>query len=209
MFSLQKLLGKEDKFFDLLEASVQEACASVRALSKFNHDPEQARTLNEFIASKHKEKAIASQISDALCTTFVTALEREDIEQLSTAMYRIPKTVMKIGERILLAPDLVHGLDLSRQVALMEKATDTLLSMIKELRKGARLEQIKAHNDQLQAIESEGDKLLLSLMKELYTGRTDAVKLIFMKDLFELLEKVTDRCRDAGNVIVHISLKNS
>ncbi|MBA4388257.1 MAG: pit accessory protein [Verrucomicrobia bacterium] len=209
MFSLQKLLGKEDKFFDLLEAAVGEACASVRALAKFTHDPEQTRTLNEFIASKHKEKAIASKISDELCTTFVTALEREDIEALSTAMYRIPKTIMKIGERILLGPDLVRGLDLTRQLVLMEKATDTLMAMMKELRKGARLEQIKNHNDDLQAIEAEADRMLLDLLKCLYSGKTEPVQLIFLKDLFDLLENVTDRCRDAGNVIVHISLKNS
>ena len=41
------------------------------------------------------------------------------------------------------------------------------------------------------------------------TRKTDPVKVIFLKDLFELLEKVTDRCRDAGNVINHIVLKNS
>jgi len=29
------------------------------------------------------------------------------------------------------------------------------------------------------------------------------------RDLFELLEKAIDRCRDAGNVIYHIALKNS
>ena len=32
---------------------------------------------------------------------------------------------------------------------------------------------------------------------------------IALKDLYDLLEKVIDRCRDAGNVIFHIVLKNS
>lgn len=209
MFSLQKLLGKEDKFFDLLEASVEEAVASVRALAKFTHDPEQTRTLNEFIAAKRKEKAIASQINDELCVTFVTALDREDIVALSNAVYRIPKSLMKVGERLLLAPQLVNSIDLPRHISLMEKAGETLLSMMKELRKGARLEQIKAFNDQLQAIEKEADRMLVDQMKDLYAGKMDAIQVIFLKDLFDLLEGVTDRCRDAGNVIVHISLKNS
>jgi uncharacterized protein Yka (UPF0111/DUF47 family) len=30
-----------------------------------------------------------------------------------------------------------------------------------------------------------------------------------MKDLYELLEKIFDRCRDAGNVISHVALKHS
>jgi uncharacterized protein len=35
------------------------------------------------------------------------------------------------------------------------------------------------------------------------------VTVIMLKDLYELLEKVVDRCRDAGNVISNIHLKNS
>ncbi len=209
MFSLQKLLGKADKFFDLLEASAQEACVSVQALKHFAQNPEQAKTLDEFIATRRKEKAINAEISDALCTTFVTALEREDIEALSTALYKIPKTVEKIGERIVLAPQMMRGVDLSKQVIMLERATTTVLNMIKELRKGVRLEQIKRMNDNLQAIEGEADKLVLELLKGLYTGQIEGTKVVFLKDLYELLEKVTDRCRDAGNVISHIVLKNS
>jgi uncharacterized protein Yka (UPF0111/DUF47 family) len=32
---------------------------------------------------------------------------------------------------------------------------------------------------------------------------------MLVKDLFELLEKAIDRCRDVGNVIYSIVLKNS
>ena len=39
--------------------------------------------------------------------------------------------------------------------------------------------------------------------------QADAGKLMVRKDLFELLEKAIDRCRDAGNVIYQIALKNS
>jgi uncharacterized protein Yka (UPF0111/DUF47 family) len=30
-----------------------------------------------------------------------------------------------------------------------------------------------------------------------------------VKDLYELLEKVADRCRDVGKTVTHIVLKNS
>lgn len=209
MFSLQSLLGKKDMFFDLLEASAEEASSSVKALARFTENPEQPRCLDEFVASCRKEKAIATRITDALCTTFVTALEREDIEALSNAIYRIPKTIQKIAERILLAPHLARGVNFSAKVAMLGRGAETLIRMIKELRKGVRLEQIRSENDQLQAIESEADKEMLEMLKLLYAGKTDPVQLVFLKDLFELLEKVTDRYRDAGNVIVHIVLKNS
>ncbi len=209
MFSLQKLLGQEDKFFDLLEASAEEGRASVQALLKLVQSAAEARTLNEFVVSRQKEKRIADQISEAVATTFVTALEREDIEALSFALYRIPKTVEKVGERIVIAPQFLRGVEISRQLAMMEKSTDTLLLMIRELRRGVNPEKIRAHNDQLQAIESEADELVLDLLRDLYSGKHEPLKAIFLKEFYDLMEKVTDRCRDAGNVINHIVLKNS
>ena len=98
MFSLQRLLGKEDKFFDLLIASAQESRTSVQALIRFMQNPDEIKTLDEFILARRKEKRINDEISQALCTTFVTALEREDIEALSIALYKIPKTAEKIAE---------------------------------------------------------------------------------------------------------------
>lgn len=208
MFSLQKLLGKEDKFFDLLEASAEEGRVTVRTLAKLIRHPEQTGALEEFAASRRKDKAITLEISEALCTTVVTALEREDIQALSNSLYKIPKTVEKIGERILLAPHYLRGIDLSPQVAMLEKATDTLLTMIQAVRRGTKPEQIKKLNDLLQTVEGQADDLVLNLLRGLYSGQTDGIRVIFLKDLFELLEKVTDRCRDAGNVISNIVLKN-
>jgi uncharacterized protein len=209
MFSLQRILGKEDKFFDLLEASAQESRTSVQALIRFMKNQDELKTLDEFVMSRRKEKKINDEISEALCKTFVTALEREDIEALSVALYKIPKTMEKIGERILLAPHLFKGVDLTRQVTMLEKATDTLVTMIQELRRNVHLENIRSHNDQLQVLEGEGDKLILEELKKLYSGSHDGIKVVFLKDVFELIEKVFDRCRDAGNVINHIVLKNS
>ena len=209
MFSLQKILGKEDKFFTLLEASAEEARNSVRTLRKYLASPESLKTLDEFILTRRKDKAITAQISEALCTTFVTTLEREDIEALSNALYKIPKTVEKIAERIMLGPQHAQSIDLSRQMGLLENATDTVVTMIRELRKGVNLERIRTHNDQLQAIEGDADNALLDKLKELYASQGNAIRVVFLKDIFELLEKVADRCRDAGNVINHIVLKNS
>ena len=209
MISIQRLLGKEDRFFDLLEASAAEAGTSIKSLSKYLQHPELLTKLDEFIATRRKDKAITAEISEALCTTFVTALEREDIQALSDALYKIPKTVEKIAERVMLAPDLLKGLNLTSHMALMEKAADTVVAMIKELRRGIHLERVRTLNDQLQAIEGEADKNLLELLRGLYKGPNEAVRALFLKDIYELVEKVFDRCRDAGNVVNHIVLKNS
>ena len=209
MFSLQKLLGKEDKFFDLLEASAEEARASVQALVKLSKDPRQTTLLYEFIQARRNEKQIRAKISEAVYTTFVTALEREDIESLSHALYRIPKTVEKFGERLLLTPDQVAGVDFSKQINLLEQATDVVREMVRSLRRGANLEEIRSLNDKMQYLEGEADKAVVELLQGLLNAKHDPIKVIVLKDLYELLEKVIDRCRDVGNVITHIVLKNS
>ena len=209
MFSLQKLLGKEDKFFTLLEASAEEARTSVQALVKLSKDLEKPVATEEFAYSRRKDKQITQEISSAVYTTFITALEREDIEELSNALYKIPKTVEKFTERALIAPQHVRGIDFSKQITLLERATELVLELVKSLRDGMNLERVKELNDKLQFLEGEADKYMVVLYKDLFNGKHEALQVIVLKDLYELLEKIIDRCRDAGNVIAHIALKNS
>jgi uncharacterized protein len=209
MFSLQKLLGQEDKFFDLLEASALEAPSSVEALVKLIANPNQTTLSYEFVESRRKERELRAQISEAVYTTFVTALEREDIESLANALYRIPKTVEKFGGRLLLTPQHVQGIDFSKQINLLAQTTATVLEMVQSLRKGVRLEEIRRLNDKMQYLEGEADKAITELLRDLFSGKHDPITVIVRKDLYELLEKIIDRCRDVGNVISNIALKNS
>jgi uncharacterized protein Yka (UPF0111/DUF47 family) len=209
MFSLQRLLGKEDKFFTLLEASAEEARSSVQALVKLSKSLDQALAKEEFAYARHRDREITREISAAVYATFVTALEREDIEALSSALYKIPKTVDKFTARILAAPQHVRGIDFTKQIGMLERATDIVLELVKSLRKGMNLERVKDLNDKLQFLESEADDHMMSLYKDLFDGRHEPLQVIALKDLYELLEKIIDRCRDAGNVIAHIALKNS
>jgi len=209
MFSLQKLLGKEDKFFTLLEASAEEARGSVQALVKLSKTLDKPVAVDEFAYARQKDKQITREISAAVYTTFITALEREDIEDLSNALYKIPKTIDKFTTRLLASPQHVRGVDFSKQINLLERATDIVLELVKSLRKGMDLEKVKDLNDKLQFLESEADNHMMALYKDLFSGKHDAIQVIMLKDLYELLEKVIDRCRDAGNVIAHIALKHS
>ena len=209
MFSLQKLLGKEDLFFGLLEASALEAHNSVQSLVKLSQSLDKPVELEAFASARRKDKEITNQIRNAVYTTFVTALEREDIDALALALYRIPKTVEKFGERIQLAPQHVNGVNFSQQIELVVHATECVLNLVKSLRAGINLEEVKKWNDRLQQVEGDSDKAIMELYRDLFSGRHDPLKVIVLKDLYDLLEKVIDRCRDVGTVISQIVLKNS
>jgi hypothetical protein len=208
MLPLQKLLGKDDRFFDLLEASAEQARRSVQALRQFLRNPAAPGATDDLIASRRRDKVITTEIHDTLCTDFVTALEPHDIEALANSIYKIPKTVEKVAERIQLAPQHLQGMDLTPQLTLLDQATETLLQMVKEMRGGMAKSRVAALNAQLQSVEGDADKGVLELLRRLYHAQDNPGHVVFVKDIHELLERVTDRCRDAGNVISHIVLKS-
>lgn len=212
MFSISSLLGKDQKFYDLLEASADQALTSAKLLGSYLQRMESYRTagdLEDFIQNRRKDKKITSRITEELCRTFVTPLEREDIEALSLALYRIPKTIEKLVERLSIYPGRVPREGLIKQAEFLGKAAEAVVFMVRELRHSPSIDKITEANDRLQFAEGEADKYMLGLMKELYHGSYDAKETVILQDLFEMLEKSIDRCRDAGNVIFQIVLKYS
>jgi uncharacterized protein len=209
MFSLQQLFGKGDKFLELLEGAAREAHESVRLVIELMKSPRDTKKLDDLVMARRKEKKISEQISEELVKTFVTGLEREDIETLARTLYKIPKTAEKLAERFLLAAPHLQGVNLAGQADMMDKATDVVLTMIQQLRDMQDIEKIKELNDRLQYVEGEADKLMMDLLRDLYSGKYEALRAIVIRDLYELIEKVVDRCRDVGNAVMDIVLKNS
>jgi uncharacterized protein Yka (UPF0111/DUF47 family) len=212
MSALDRLFGRDTTFYDLLEAGAAAASASAqelaRLLPKLKNDT-RPEVLLDLGHCRRTHKRISSETTETLCKTFVTPLEREDIEALSSALYKISKTVEKIGERLVIRPVGVSSQCIERQVVLLEKATALVVVMIKQLRTKSHGEEIKDNHEELQAIEGEADKVMNELLRDLYHGSEDSRVVVFLKDLYELLEKGIDRCRDAGYVVFHVALKYS
>src|SRR6266478_6746893 len=156
MFSIRKLLGQDEKFFDLLEASAQQADSSVHELVALLAQLEHGASppsLEAFVHSRREDKRITQELTEQLCKTFITPLEREDIQALAAALYKIPKTVEKIGERVLICPEELQGRSFRKQVELLEQAAETVLAMVKQLRKGTDAATAREMNAKLQSIE--------------------------------------------------------
>jgi uncharacterized protein Yka (UPF0111/DUF47 family) len=209
MKALRKLLGYDDKFFDLLEASALEAQGSVQLLGALVRTPDKVPALDEFILTRRKDKRITEEITEELCKTFVTPLEREDIEALSFALYKIPKTAEKFSEKYVLCSGQARDVDFQEQIRILEASVATLVIMVQNLRKRTQLDKMRELNDKLHHFEGQADKLMLQLVRDLYAGKHEPLRVIIMLDLYETLEAIIDRCRDAGNVIFQIVLKYS
>jgi uncharacterized protein Yka (UPF0111/DUF47 family) len=212
MFSIGRFLGHDQKFYDLLEASAQQADSSVHHLVDLLGKLEEGNSpqyLLAFAENRREDKRITQQLTEELSKTFITPLEREDIQALAASLYKIPKTVEKIGERMLISPQDLPNVSFRKQIELLDQAAEAVLAMVKQLRKGTNITVAREMNAKLQTIEGHADDLELDLLRDLYQGNYDAKHIIFLRDLYDLLEKVIDRCRDAGNVVVQIVLKYS
>ncbi len=139
MFSLQTIFGKGDKFYGLLEASAAAARESTRALTELLATPAPQRSLEKFALARQREKNLAAQISQELVNTFVTALEREDIDALSSALYKIPKIIEKFAERYVLASERLGDVDFAPRAAMLERASEVIEQMVGLLRKGMNI----------------------------------------------------------------------
>jgi len=211
MISLKSILGQDGKFYDLLDSSAEEAKNSASLLVKLLPELTQhtGDPLSELEQSRRKHKRITMEITKQLCQNFVTPLEREDIEALSHALSRIPKNIEKVGELLTMYPARIPTERILPQVALAEQAADTVYSLVRNLRDRPHVESISETYEKLQTIEGDGDKMITDRLRELYQGDFDPKQFFLLKDVFELLEKVIDRCRDAGNVAFQVVLKYS
>ena len=209
MFSLQTIFGKGDKFYGLLEQSAATVCESAKALHELLTQPDKGPVMAAFTATRAREKALAAQISEELVNTFVTALDREDIEALNSSLYKIPKSIEKFAERYEIVSDRLVGVDFAQRALVLQRSSEVVAEMIGELRRGLRIDPVKKLQDRLQALESEGDRMLLAPYRTLYIEGGDVMRAMLAKDLFELIEKAIDKCRDVGNIVYSIVLKNS
>ena len=208
MFSLQTIFGQGKQFYTLLNAAAEAAHDSTRALHEMLKAPGRNPSLDAFKLARQREREASDKISQALVDSFITPIEREDIESLASALYKIPKQVERFADRYALAQHRLDGIDFAPRASMLEQAAGVVVEMVKEL-PHLRLEPMKALSDRLRVLEAEADRLILELHRDIYSGRLDAGEMFLLKEFFEILEKAIDRCREAGVVAYQIALKNS
>ena len=208
MFSLQTIFGQGNQFYTLLEDAADAAHDSAKALHAMLRDADRQPALDAFKLARLRERETSDKISQALVDSFITPIEREDIEALGSALYKIPKQIEKFADRYSLATRHLEHIDFAPRAAMLEQAAGVVVEMVADLRH-MNLDRMTALNEKLRSLENEADRLMLELYRDIYSGRLDNLQMFLLKEFFEILEKAIDRCREAGVVAYQIVLKNS
>lgn len=212
MSLLHKLIGKDDRFFDLLESSAAQARECAAALPELVAQvaaKQAPAALEVFARGRIRDKQISGEIYEALSRSFVTPIDREDMQALTRALYRIPKTVEKLGERLAIAPGSLPIDFIGTQAEAAKQAASIVEKLVCILRHGPNLAVGRELNEMLQTIENEADRCLVDLLRDLYQTERPAGVMFALRDIYDLCEKIVDRCRDAGAIVITIMLKTA
>lgn len=213
MSFLGRLLPQEDKFFKLMRAASVQAQTAAAILKKFvetDNDSERESYGRELAQCKAESKRISEQITKELSLSFITPFDREDIQDLSSNLYKIPKTIDKIRERMALHGLKSHRGDFSRQLDLIVQEASAMQDIIDALTRKGAAKTVVEKVAELHDLENRGDELLGTMLVSLFEDDSSDIRnLILRKDIYDMLEKVLDRYRDAAGIALQIVFKHS
>src|SRR3546814_5188255 len=131
-------------------------------------------------------------------------IEREDIEALGSALYKIPKQIEKFADRYSLALQHLEHIDFAPRAAMLEQAASVVAEMIHELKR-MDLDRMSVLNEKLRSLENEADRLMLELYRDIYSGQLDHLQMFLLKEFFEILEKRSEEHTSELQSLMRIS----
>ncbi len=209
MFSLQRILGRPNEFFGLLEQSAALGVESVSALRHTMSNRSEAPVLTAFVTARRKDKEVINKLEGMLIRVFVTPIEREDLQAVATQLYRLPKTVEKFAERYDIAWDKVGDYDFGLIAHMLENGAKIVQEMVLNMRRGGGLAEIKALDARLSQIESDAGQVILEALRRIYQPGGDPLREIIAQDLYHILSDCLDVCRSIGRTLALVIHKNS
>lgn len=202
------ILPREGKFFDLFKQSGEKIAQSSQALkamfADMAHAESHARTV------KHIENEcdeITHKTIDLLHKTFITPLDREDIHQLITKMDDIVDFIDATAQRVVLYGIKKIPGEAIELTDICIQSGATIQRAVGHLEDMKNPEEILKICVEINRLENEADHVMRAAMAKLFREEPDTRELIKVKEIYELLETVTDRCEDVANIIEGIVLE--
>lgn len=197
-----------DVFYSLFEEGTKTCKSAAELLSQILENG----ITEEYIISarqfKHASNKNIKKTLEVLDTSFVTPIDREDIQSIAGLLNKITKKITKVCMNL-----KVYNLDnytenLKNQAQTLIVATSELEQIFAHFEKPT-ISDMTARNLKMKEVESRGDEILYSATEALFSGKYDALSVIKLRDLHKDLENALDACYSVSDAVVSVVLKMS
>ncbi|TXH04088.1 MAG: DUF47 domain-containing protein [Nevskiaceae bacterium] len=205
-----RLMPREGRFFEyFIEHAEQLVLGAIELKALMANVAELPLRKRNIESIEHRADKVTQQTMQLLHQTFITPLDRDEIHQLITRMDDI-LDLMEDASQCMHLYDIHTVTDETRQLAsICLESTEKVREAIKLLPNMKNAEAILESCKRIDRLESDADHVMRTAMAKLFREEADARQIIKMKELYQLLESVTDRCQDVANIIEGIVLENA
>lgn len=202
-----KLLPEEREFLDLIQSAADNLLQAAKALQVMFDDyidpAGQWRRLEEL---EHTGDAITHQIMRKLNQTFIPFMDRGNIHTLTSKIDDVVDGIEAAASRMVLYKIERPTPEARELVAIIVACAEQIATAVKELPKFDAVEEACV---EINRLENAADTLYRGTLAALFEGQLSALETTKWKEIYEILETVTDRCEDVADVMEAIALKHA
>jgi predicted phosphate transport protein (TIGR00153 family) len=206
-------MPKEGRFQELLAKDTQNLLRSAQLFSEIA----QAASLEErrvktvhLKALEHEGDGITRQIFEALNSTFITPLDREDIRSLAKDLDDILDYLESVAQYLVLFElgDSPEALRLFAEILVgMAAQIDRVTGMVWDLNNERQIHECIVRISEL---ENQADALYGTVIADLFrAGGRDPIRIMKWKEVYDGLEEACDACKDYTHVLGNVVIKNA
>lgn len=204
------IMPPEDKMFFTMFQDGAEICRKSAEL----YDEIMKNGLTE----EYKEKAIKNKkkgklnfklILKQLNKSFITPIEREDIQYIATQLHKINKRIDKACLNIDVYRLTEYTNEMKEQALILVNAVSKMSEIIKQFKKVSDVEFMTKLNIEMKELETKGDEIHRRAIGELFSGKYEALEVIKLRDIYKEIENALDACFYVSDTILNVSLKQS
>jgi predicted phosphate transport protein (TIGR00153 family) len=209
-----RLMPKEGKYFDLFNAHADLIVQGGRELSGLitalvEAPDAAARHADAIDDIERKADEITHSTLAQLHTSFITPFDRDEIHQLISGMDDILDIIQDVAESMTLYDIQRVPVDAKALAEVTERSCVCIRELVGLLHSMENAPAILKLCHEIDDLESDADRMLRAAMSRVFREEPDVRQLVKLKEMYELLESVTDRCKDVSGTVEAIVLENS
>ena len=204
------LQPREGKFFELFNQHADLAAGAAIELQALLADLSQLDVRRRLIETNEKQAdRITHETVQLLHKTFITPLDRDEIHDLITGMDDIVDLMEDVSTCLFLYDVKAVTPDAQKLASICVACTVNVKEAVAMLASMGNADAILKICREIDRLESEADFVFRSALAKLFREESDAKQILKLKEVYQLLESITDKADDIANVIEGIVLENA